>query len=106
MTFSGPQSALDDATPQYLANGNYLIGSSAVNYAAGYAGGNNRLNVTLFNAQTVGLTATLSPGSESGIEPLNVTASTTVAGLGLAAITEDVTPLLTYSGAIGSLSGS
>ncbi len=45
----------------------------------------------------------MTPGTQSGTTPLNVKPSSTVTGLSLAAITQDVTPGIACTGTVGNL---
>jgi hypothetical protein len=55
--FSGPKAALNGSAPSYPTSSPYVIGSS-VNFVSGIASGANAASITLFDAQSVTLTAT------------------------------------------------
>jgi len=103
VTFSGPDSAPDGTQPLYPTSGACATGSSPVTFVGGFAAGTNATNITLFDEEPTTLTATLTPGTQSGSSPLNVKASSTVAGLFLAAITQDVSPGIACSGSVGTI---
>ena len=103
VTFSGPDNAPDGTKPLYLDSNACATGSSPVTFVGGFAAGTNASSVTLFDEETTTLTATLTPGTQSGATPLTVKASSSVAGLSLAAVTQDVTPGIACSGSVGTI---
>jgi hypothetical protein len=103
VTFSGPDNAPDGTTPLYPSSNSCAIGSSPVDFVGGFAADSNAPSLTLFDEESTTLTATLTPGTQSGSAPLNVKASSTVAGLSLGAVTQDVTPGITCSGTVGNI---
>ena len=106
VTFSGPDPAPNGTSPTYPVPGTCATGSSAVTFDDGYVDGPNVLSVTLFDAETTDLTATLATGTQTGTTPINVNASPTVAGIGITGITQNATPLLSCTGGVGSLTCS
>jgi hypothetical protein len=102
-TFSGPDNAPGGTQPLYPNSSACATGVSPVTFVAGFAAGTNASSVTLFDAEPTTLTATLTPGTQSGSTPLTVKASSTVAGLSLAAITQNVTPGIACSGSVGTI---
>lgn len=94
VTFSGPDDAPNSALPNYPANASCATGSSAVTFVNGYVDGPNVLAVTLFDAETTELVATLTPGAQSGSREITVNSSPAIAGIGISGITEDTTPPL------------
>ena len=103
VTFSGPDNAPDGTVPLYPTSNACATGSSPVTFVGGFAAGSDASKVTLFDAESTTLTATLTPGAESGASPLTVMPSSTISGLSLAAITQDVTPGIACSGSVGDI---
>ena len=103
VTFSGPDNAPNGTAPTYPDPGTCGSGSSAVTFASGYVDGQNILSVTLFDAETADLTATLTTGTQTGSQDITVNASPTIAGIGLTGISQPTTPLLSCSGGVGSI---
>jgi hypothetical protein len=67
ITFSGPDNAPNGAAPKYPGQGTCTAtGSSAATFVNGYVDGVNVLPVTLFDAETADLTATLTTGTQTG----------------------------------------
>jgi hypothetical protein len=103
VTFSGPDNAPDGTAPLYPSSNACASGSSPVDFVSGFAAGTNAPSLTLFVEESTTLTATLAPSAQSGSAPLNVKASSTIAGLSLGAITQDVTPGISCSGTVGNI---
>jgi hypothetical protein len=108
VTFTGPDNAPNGATPTYpaLGQGGCATGSSAVTFADGYVDGPNILSVTLFDAETVDLTATLTTGTQTGSQAITVNAASAIAGIGITGITQNTTPQLSCTGGVGSITCS
>ena len=107
VTFSGPDNAPNGAKPQYPAPGGACAtGSSAVTFVSGFVDGPNILSVTLFDAETADLTATLTTGTQTGSVEITVNPSPTIAGIGITGITQNTTPLLSCTGGVGSITCS
>jgi hypothetical protein len=102
VTFSGPDNAPNGASPTYPAPGICATDSSAVTFVNGYVAGPNILSVTLFDAETADLTATLTTGTQTGSQSITVNASPVIAGIGITGITLNTTPLLSCGGGVGS----
>jgi hypothetical protein len=103
VTFSGPDNAPDGTKPLYPTSNACATGSSPVTFVGGFAAGSNASIVTLYDEEATTLTATVTPGTQNGSSPLNVAASSTVAGLSLAAITQDASPGIACSGTVGTI---
>jgi hypothetical protein len=103
VTFSGPDQAPNGATPQYPTSSDCATGSSPVTFVNGYADGPNSLDITLFDAETTPLTVTLTTGTQTGSHEIVVSASPTVAGIGITEITPNAIPALACGGGVGSI---
>ena len=103
VTFSGPDSAPNGITPSYPDPGGCGAGASAVTFDRGYVDGPNILSVTLFDAETADLVATLTTGTQTGAQEITVNASSTIAGIGITGVTQNTTSLLSCTGGVGSL---
>jgi hypothetical protein len=103
VTFSGPDNAPNGTAPLYPTSNACATGSSPVTFVGGFADDANASNVTLYDEESTTLTATLTPGTQNGSVPLNVKPSSTISGLSLTAITQDVTPGIACSGSIGNI---
>ena len=103
ITFTGPDNAPDGTPPLYPSSNACATGSSPVTFLGGYADGGNAANITLYDEESTTLSATLTPGTQSGSTPLNVKPSTTISGISLAAITQDVTPGIACTGSVGNI---
>jgi len=102
VTFSGPHNAPNGSTPSYPAQGGACTtGSSAVTFLNGYVDNTNILSVTLFDAETADLTATLTTGTQTGSHAITVNPSPTVAGIGITGITQNTTPVLACTWGVG-----
>jgi hypothetical protein len=106
VTFSGPHNAPNSAKPSYPAAGTCGTGASAVTFDNGFVDGPNILNVTLFDAETANFVATLTTGTQTGSQNITVNAASTIAGIGITAITQNTTPLLLCTGGVGSITCS
>jgi len=72
------------APPELSGSGGACTtGSSAVTFLNGYVDNTNILSVTLFDAETADLTATLTTGTQTGSHAITVNPSPTVAGIGI-----------------------
>ena len=105
VTFSGPDAAPSGVTPDYPDPGTCGAGNSAVIFANGFVDGSNTLSVTLFDAESANLTATLTTGTQTGSQIITVNPASTVAGIGLTGIS-NTTPALSCTGGVGSLACS
>jgi hypothetical protein len=105
VTFTGPLNSPSGATPSYPAPG-CGTGTSAVTFLNGYVDDANILSVTLFDAQTADLTATLTPGTQTGSTEITVNPSPTVAGIGITGVIQDADPSLSCVGGVGSITCS
>ena len=103
VTFTGPDNAPDGTAPLYPGSNDCPTGTTPVTFQNGFAAGANAPSLTLFDEEATTLTATLTPGPQSGSATLNVKASSTIAGLALGAITQDVTPGIACSGTVGNI---
>ena len=101
----GPHSAPNGTAPKYPDPGTCGAGSSAVTFQDGYVDGSNVLSLTLFDAETADLTATLTTGTQTGSQAITVDAAPTIAGIGVTGISPNTTPLLSCAGA-GSITCS
>jgi hypothetical protein len=106
VTFSGPHSAPNGTAPKYPDPGTCGAGSSAVTFQDGYVDGSNVLSLTLFDAETADLTATLTTGTQTGSQAITVDAAPTIAGIGVTGISPNTTPLLSCAGGVGSITCS
>jgi len=107
VTFSGPDNAPNGATPDYPdPGGSCATPSSAVTFDNGFVDGPNILSVTLFNAETADLTATLTTGTQTGSQSITVNAAPAIAGIGITGITTNSTPGLSCTGGVGSITCS
>jgi hypothetical protein len=77
-----------------------------VTFLNGYVDDANILSVTLFDAQTADLTATLTPGTQTGSTEITVNPSPTVAGIGITGVIQDADPSLSCVGGVGSITCS
>jgi hypothetical protein len=103
VTFSGPDNAPNGVTPAYPVPGGCGTGNSAVTFANGYVDGSNVLTVTLFDAESAHLSATLTTGTQTGSQTITVNASPVIAGIGLTAVSPNTTPVLSCGGGVGSI---
>ena len=103
VTFSGPDNSPSGATPKYPDPGTCAAGASAVTFANGYVDGPNILKVTLYDAASADLTATLTSGTQTGTVGITVVPSPTVAGIGITAVTQNPNPVLSCTGGVGAM---
>ena len=103
VTFAGPDNAPDGTPPLYPTSNACATGSTPVSFVGGFADGGNAPSITLYDAESTSLTATLTPGGQTGSTALTIKPSTTVSGLSLAAITQDVTPGIACTGSVGNI---
>jgi hypothetical protein len=75
LTFSGPASSPNSTAPSYPAAGSCASGS-AVTFANGVATSANAASITLYDAQSVSLTATDNPSGNNGSTGLTVKPAT------------------------------
>jgi hypothetical protein len=106
VTFSGPDNSPSGAKPSYPVPGGCGTGNSAVTFDDGFVDGPNILSVTLFDAETADLTATLTTGTQTGSQAITVNPASAIAGIGITGITLNTTPALLCSGGVGSITCS
>ena len=97
------RNAPDGTPPLYPTSNACATGSTPVSFVGGFADGGNAPSITLYDAESTSLTATLTPGGQTGSTALTIKPSTTVSGLSLAAITQDVTPGIACTGSVGNI---
>ena len=88
--------------PRILCHG--LLGASPSTTASSTARISS--SVTLFDAETADLTATLTTGTQTGSQAITVNAASAIAGIGITGITQNTTPLLSCTGGVGSITCS
>jgi hypothetical protein len=75
VTFSGPASSPNATAPLYPAKASCSTGSSSLTFASGVATAGNAASITLYDAQSVTLTATDNTSSKTGTTGLTVGAA-------------------------------
>ena len=107
VTFCGPDNAPNGAKPTYPGQGTCsATGSSAVTFDNGFVDGPNILSVTLFDAETADLTATLTTGTQTGSQSITVMPPRPSPASESRESPTNTTPGLACSGGVGSITCS